>query len=109
MSTLVTFQDGSQIQKALISTVNMNIEAFLEIEGNFPAYVELVKKCQDTNYIITANKECNSPAILKDWRLINSEGQVHSDIRKIILNSTILRFPIDPARVSVVREGTGEK
>ena len=83
--TMVTLRDGSKVYKTTFDSVSMNLKA-LARKNNMALY-DLVEKCKNAQYKFVATPFGDTKALLKTYKLMNTDEEIHDDIKKIVLNS----------------------
>ncbi len=84
-SVMSTLRDGSQVLKVTVDAVMSNLMGARE--DNMIAVVDLVERCRDDSFSFFANPFCDSRLILRKYELINERGEVHDEVKKVVLNA----------------------
>jgi hypothetical protein len=87
MSTvkMATLKDGSEVRYDVLATASVSIRT---VAGtNIFALCDLIEKCKNDRHQITANEYYGSKSILTKYGLIDANGQVPDDIKKIVSNA----------------------
>ncbi len=83
--TSVVLKDGSIVSETDLVSVSMALKELYE--GEYLALFDLVKKCRNAGFQIPTSQFGDSKKVLLKHKLVNEDGQVHDDVRKIVLNS----------------------
>ncbi len=83
--TMATLKDGSVVPYGVLATTSESIRAVTRT--NIFALCDLIEKCKNDRYQIAASEHYDSKSILTQYGLIDANGQVPDDIKKIVSNS----------------------
>lgn len=107
--TSIVLKDGSLVSEADLDSVSMTLKKLYQSE--YLALFDLVKKCSNIEFQIPSSQYADSKKVLIKENLINKDGQVHDEVRRIVLNSVQgsgleLRLinPLSNKGVSILKE-----
>ena len=85
MVTMVTLKDGTQVPEAILRETTQRITTLKK--QNYVALFDLVEKCKNAEYKFLYNPFGDSKASLTKLTLMDENGNVCEDVRKVVLNS----------------------
>ena len=83
---MAELRDGTHVPLDTFNSVCQAAESLVVNKELYTLHC-LVKKCQDANFKFAQYGSGDPETTLKQYNLINENGDVHEDIRKIVLNS----------------------
>ena len=88
MSSMVTLKDGSQISQGTLVYIRMNIVN--ASQGSQVVLYDLLMRSKDPKYISLFG---DTTGILKEYRLLDGNGMVPDDVKRVALCSIEGKFP----------------
>ena len=85
----VPLKDGSRVP---ITTFNSLCDAAgaLAERKDFYTLHALIKKCQDASFQFTVKDSSDPTTFLREYNLIDENGNVYEDVKKIVFNLTVI-------------------
>lgn len=83
--SMVTLKDGYQVSSVALNTTLLSMQKVKQ-ESDF-IFSDLVNKCKNSAFRFIKHPGGDSKASLTKLGLMDEDGTIHDDIKKIVLNS----------------------
>ena len=83
---MVVLRNGYQVPSEKYNYI-VKIAEYLVYNNNMPPMLSLIKKCHATCFRLIPNQNANAEAFLHHYHLLDDNGDVREDVRRIVLSS----------------------